>query len=44
MREPLNHYMKLGLVYFMAYPFAMTGEGEIEATVRRVLCQRFRMH
>ena len=38
MREPLNHYMKLGLVHFMAYPFAMTGEGEIEATVRRVLC------
>lgn len=38
MHEPLNHYMKLGLVHFMAYPFAMTGEGEIEATVRRVLC------
>ena len=37
MRESLHHYMKVGLVYFMAYPFAMTGEGDIEATVRRVL-------
>ena len=37
MREPLKKYMKVGLVYFMAYPFAMAGEGDIEATVRRVL-------
>ncbi len=37
MREPLQHYMKVGLVYFMAYPFAMSGEGDIEATVRKVL-------
>ncbi|HML45223.1 MAG TPA: sugar phosphate isomerase/epimerase family protein [Clostridia bacterium] len=29
--------MKLGIVYFMAYPFAMTGEGDIERTVRRIL-------
>lgn len=41
MREPLQHFMKVGLVYFMAYPFAMTGEGEIEATVRRVLCDDY---
>lgn len=37
MQTPLSHYMKLGIVYFMAYPFAMSGEGDIERTVRRVL-------
>ncbi len=37
MREPLNHYMKLGLVHFMAYPSAMSGEGDIEGTVKSVL-------
>ncbi len=41
MREPLRQYMRLGLVHFMAYPFAMAGEGEIEATVRRVLADDF---
>jgi sugar phosphate isomerase/epimerase len=29
--------MKLGIVYFMAYPFAMSGEGDIESTTRRIL-------
>jgi sugar phosphate isomerase/epimerase len=29
--------MKLGIVYFMAYPFAMSGEGDIEGTMRRIL-------
>ncbi len=33
----IQHFMKVGLVHFMAYPFAMSGEGDIEATVRRVL-------
>lgn len=37
MNQPMKKYFRTGLVYFMAYPFAMTGEGEIEATVRRVL-------
>lgn len=37
MQGPIQHYMKMGLVYFMAYPFAMAGEGDIEVTVRRVL-------
>lgn len=37
MQTPLSHYMKLGIVYFMAYPFAMSGEGDIERTVRRIL-------
>ena len=37
MREPMKKYFRTGLVHFMAYPFAMTGEGEIERSVRRVL-------
>ncbi|MDR0570700.1 MAG: sugar phosphate isomerase/epimerase [Clostridiales Family XIII bacterium] len=36
MTDPMKNYMRVGLVYFMAYPFAMSGEGDIEATVRRV--------
>jgi sugar phosphate isomerase/epimerase len=36
MDKPIKNYIKTGLVYFMAYPFAMTGEGDIEATVRRI--------
>lgn len=37
MQESIRKYMKVGLVHFMAYPSAMTGEGEITRTVRRVL-------
>ena len=37
MREPMKKYFRTGLVHFMAYPFAMTGEGEIKRSVRRVL-------
>lgn len=37
MRESMKKYFRTGLVYFMAYPFAMTGKGDIEGTVRRVL-------
>lgn len=37
MRQPMKKYFRTGLVHFMAYPFAMTGEGEIERSVRRVL-------
>jgi sugar phosphate isomerase/epimerase len=36
MNESMKKYMKTGLVYFMAYPFAMAGEGDIERTVRKV--------
>jgi sugar phosphate isomerase/epimerase len=28
--------MKVGLIHFMAYPFAMSGDGDIVSTVRRV--------
>lgn len=37
MRESMKAYMKVGLVHFMAYPFAMSGEGDIAGSVRRVL-------
>jgi sugar phosphate isomerase/epimerase len=36
MNEGIKKYIKVGLVYFMAYPFAMAGEGDIERTVRKV--------
>jgi sugar phosphate isomerase/epimerase len=36
MNESIKKYIKTGLVYFMAYPFAMTGEGDIERTVRKI--------
>ncbi|MDR1572024.1 MAG: sugar phosphate isomerase/epimerase [Clostridiales Family XIII bacterium] len=32
----MRQYMRVGLVYFMAWPFAMSGEGDIERTVRKV--------
>lgn len=37
MKTPFSHYMKLGIVHFMAYPFAMTGDGDIERTMRRIM-------
>lgn len=37
MQTPWSHYMRLGIVHFMAYPFAMTGEGDIERSVRSIL-------
>jgi sugar phosphate isomerase/epimerase len=36
MNESIKKYIKTGLVYFMAYPFAMSGEGDIERTVRKI--------
>ncbi|NLB90709.1 MAG: sugar phosphate isomerase/epimerase, partial [Clostridiales bacterium] len=37
MKEPMQKYFKIGIVHFMAYPFAMTGEGDIETSVRSIL-------
>lgn len=37
MSASAKRYFRTGLVHFMAYPFAMTGEGDIERTVRTVL-------
>jgi sugar phosphate isomerase/epimerase len=36
MNQPMNKYMKVGLIHFMAYPFAMKGEGDIVNTVKRI--------
>lgn len=37
MNEPMQKYMKVGLIHFMAYPFAMSGEGDIVNTIKDVL-------
>ena len=37
MKDPMKKYFRTGLVHFMAYPFAMSGEGDILNTVRTVL-------
>lgn len=36
MNEPLNRYMNVGLIHFMAYPDTMKGEGPIEETIRKI--------
>jgi sugar phosphate isomerase/epimerase len=36
MNEPMNRYMKVGLIHFMAYPQTMKGEGPIVETVRKI--------
>ncbi len=41
MQESMKKYMKVGLVHFMAYPSAMTGEGDICTSVRRVLADDY---
>lgn len=37
MREPLHHYMKVGIVHFMAYPACMKGEGPILETLQGLI-------
>lgn len=41
MKESLHDYMKVGIVHFMADPFAMSGEGEIAASVERVAADAY---
>jgi sugar phosphate isomerase/epimerase len=36
MNEPIQKYMKVGLIHFMAFPACMKGEGPIVETVRRI--------
>lgn len=36
MIEPINHYMKVGIVHFMAFPETMKGEGPILETVESI--------
>lgn len=37
MNEPMNRYMKVGLIHFMAYPAVMKGEGPILETLKKIL-------
>ena len=39
--QTIRRSFRMGLVHFMAYPFAASGEGDIEGTVRRVLADPF---
>lgn len=42
MKAPITDYMKIGIVHFMAYPQAASGEGEgLEASIRRVLADDY---
>lgn len=37
MTAPLSHYMKVGLVHFMAFPETMKGDGPIVETIKKVV-------
>ena len=41
MKSPKTKYFRTGLVHFMAYPFAMSGEGDIESTVCSLLADDY---
>jgi sugar phosphate isomerase/epimerase len=41
MKHPMYKYMKVGLIHFMAYPEAMSGEGEILETLKKVAVDEY---
>lgn len=41
MREPLHHFMKVGIVHFMAYPACMKGEGPILESLQTFIEDEF---
>lgn len=41
MKQSLHDYMRVGIVHFMAYPFAMSGEGPIADSVAKIVCDEF---
>lgn len=41
MRTSLHDYMKVGIVHFMAYPFALSGEGRIAESVAEIVEDEF---
>ncbi|MBO3724073.1 TIM barrel protein [Actinomyces bowdenii] len=41
MKESLHDYMKVGIVHFMAYPFALSGEGRIAESVAEIVEDEF---
>ena len=41
MNQPIERYLKVGLVHYMAYPFAAAGEGAIVDSVRRICADEY---
>lgn len=41
MKQSLHDYMKVGIVHFMAYPFAASGDGAIADSVEQVVADDF---
>lgn len=41
MKSSLHDYMKVGLIHFMAYPFAASGDGDIARTVEEIAVDDF---
>lgn len=41
MKDSLHDYMKVGIVHFMAYPFALSGEGRIAESVAEIVEDEF---
>ena len=37
MQRPLNHYIEVGIVHFMAFPKVITGEGPILESLKKIL-------
>ena len=41
MKSSLHDYMKVGLIHFMAYPFAASGDGDIVRTIEEIAIDDF---
>ena len=41
MKSSLHDYMKVGLIHFMAYPFAASGDGDIARTIEEIAVDDF---
>ena len=41
MKSSLHDYMKIGLIHFMAYPFAASGDGDIARTIEEIAVDDF---
>jgi len=41
MNQPIERYLKVGLVHYMAYPLTAGGEGEIVESVRRICADEY---
>jgi sugar phosphate isomerase/epimerase len=41
MNEPIQKYMRVGLIHFMAYPETMKGEGPIAETIKKIAVDEY---